>query len=224
MTKRKEPRPSSPENREKIAEIQLSAGVQAECDPALPDLVWQTDPDLFHFFYGEDRSLLRSLFTAEWPAQVGFFSHRNMTVATQGNLPVGLLNCFGGKQMTEIYQTHIRLVSSVLPAEAASRLLRGLDAMGWLFPFVPVDALYVLNLVVSENVRGEGVGAKLMAKAEEIARLEGLKSIHLDTATATKAITFYERLGYRPLVETRLCQVGDGESVPSHLRMFKVIP
>ena len=150
-----------------------------------------------------------------------FFSHANITIATQYGAPVGLLNCFPGKRMGEIYQTHIQLVPSVLDADATARLLRGLVAMGWLFPFVPGDALYVLNLVVSEKVRGAGIGAKLMGIAEEKAKRKGLKSIHLDTSTASNAIKFYQDLGYQSLVETRLCQLREGETLSSHYRMVK---
>ena len=206
-----------------IDETQFSAGIQSECNPAFAGLIWQTDPELFHFFYDGEKSLLKTLITAEWPLPVGFFSHCNMTVATQNNRPVGLLNCFPGKKMNLIYQTHIQLVPTVLDANAASRLLRGLEAMGWLFPFVPGDALYILNLVISPKVRGQGLGAKLMAMAEDKAKLEGLKSIHLDSASTSKAIKFYQHLGYEPLVETRFCQWRNGESVPSHYRMVKTI-
>jgi ribosomal protein S18 acetylase RimI-like enzyme len=203
---------------------QFKQGIPSECSPLLVDLIWQTDPELFNFFYAGDHSLLQKLFTAEWSSAIGFFSHANMTIATQNSGPVGLLNCFAGKRMGEIYQTHIQLVPSVLEADATARLLRGLVAMGWLFPFVPGDALYVLNLVVSEKVRATGIGAKLMAIAEEKAKSEGLKSIHLDTSTTSNAIKFYQDLGYQTLVETRLCQLREGETLPSHYRMVKSLP
>lgn len=126
--------------------------------------------------------------------------------------------------MGEIYQSHLQLILLVLTAEAAPKLVRELVAMGWLFPFVPRDALYVLNVAVSQKVSSSGVGAKLMGLAEEKARSEGLKSIHLDIPSASTAIKFYQRLGYQTLVETRLCQLREDENVPSHLRMVKTLP
>ena len=206
-----------------ITETQFSAGIESECDPTLAELIWQNDPELSNFFYDGDRSLLKKLFTAEWSSEVGFFSHTNMIIASQNIRPVGLLNCFAGKRMGQIYQTHIQLVPSVLEADATARLLRGLVAMGWLFPFVPGDALYVMNLVVNQKVRGAGIGAKLMSIAEEKAKNEGLKSIHLDTATTSNAIKFYQDLGFQLLVETRLCQLREGETLPSHYRMVKTL-
>ena len=209
------------EKLKKTIETQFSAGIQSELSPKLVDLVWQSDADLFHFFYEGDKSIFSKLFTAEWPLPVGFFSHRNMTIATQNNRPVGLLNCFAGRRMGEIYQAHVQLITTVLDENASARLVRGLVAMGWLFPFVPSDALYVFNLVVSQ--KRAGLDANLMAMAEEKAKSEGLKSIHFDIATTAKANTFFRHLGYQPLVETRLCQLREGESVPSHYRIVKIL-
>ncbi len=201
---------------------QISDGKRDDCNPLLADLLWETDPELFHFIYDGDKSLMKMLFVAEWPLPVGFFSHRNMMVATQSGQPVGHLNCFAGKRMSEISETHVQWVPGVAP-EKAPRLLRGLEALGWLFPVIPDDAFYVLNIVVSENARGEGLGARLMSLAEDKALSEGLKSVHLDSAANAKAITFYRHLGYEPLVETRLCQLRESEHVPSHYRMVKML-
>ena len=141
--------------------------------------------------------------------------HRNFTIASQNDRPIGVLNCFAGKMMGDIYQSHLQLIPGVLTAEAAPRLVRGLVAMGWLFPFVPRDALYILNVAVSQKARRTGIGAKLMGLAEEKAKSEGLKSMHLDIPSASPAIKFYERLGYQTLVETRLCQLREDENVRS---------
>ena len=95
--------------------------------------------------------------------------------------------------------------------------------MGWLFPFVPRDALYVFSLGVSQKARGSEVGATLMGLAEDKAKSDGLKSIHLDIPSTSQAIKFYQNLGYQTLVETRLCQLREDEPVPSHFRMVKTL-
>ena len=204
-------------------EIQFSAGTPSECSSKLPGLVWQSNPDLFGFFYGGEKSLLRKLLAAEWPSQTGFFSHQNFTIASQKSQPVGALNCFAGKMMSEIYQTHLQLIPGALTADAAARLVRGLVAMGWLFPFVPRDALYVFSLGVSQKFGGLGVGAQLMGLAEEKANRGGLKSIHLDIPSTSPAIKLYQNLGFQTLVETRLCQLREDENVPTHFRMVKTL-
>lgn len=73
--------------------------------------------------------------------------------------------------------------------DAGGRLAGGLIAHSvqrWLF---------VKLLGVAEEQRGSGIGRKLLARAEEIARQRGLVGIYLDTFEF-QAPRFYESLGY----------------------------
>lgn len=73
------------------------------------------------------------------------------------------------------------------PATGAIRGgLRGISYYGWLF---------VELLVLAEELRGQGLGTKLMLAAEQEARRRGLHGIWLDTFSF-QARPFYERLGY----------------------------
>jgi len=62
------------------------------------------------------------------------------------------------------------------------------------------DWLYIKYLWVAETRRGSGLGAKLMAAAEEIAEKRGCVGIWLKTESF-QAPGFYERQGYRPFGE-----------------------
>jgi GNAT superfamily N-acetyltransferase len=67
---------------------------------------------------------------------------------------------------------------------------------GWAYehdrPFVRI-----LALVVSERMRGRGVGARLVAEAEAWARGHGAYAVHLTTSLhRDEAHRFYERLGF----------------------------
>jgi GNAT superfamily N-acetyltransferase len=64
--------------------------------------------------------------------------------------------------------------------------LAGETYCGWLF---------VKYLWVSDGLRGRGVGRKLMARAEALARERGCHSARLDTFSF-QARGFYEKLGY----------------------------
>lgn len=62
------------------------------------------------------------------------------------------------------------------------------------------DAPYarIIALVVDEAARGTGVGAALVARAEQWARAAGAGAIHLTTAMHRDgAHAFYERVGYQ---------------------------
>jgi GNAT superfamily N-acetyltransferase len=59
---------------------------------------------------------------------------------------------------------------------------------------------FVNELAVEEGRRGAGIGAALMAAAEDWAAGAGAEALMLDTGTKNEgAIRFYERLGYRPI-------------------------
>ena len=73
--------------------------------------------------------------------------------------------------------------------DADGRLAGGLTAhsvQGWLF---------VKLLGVTEAQRGGGIGRKLLARAEQVARERGLVGVYLDTFEF-QAPRFYEGLGY----------------------------
>jgi len=55
--------------------------------------------------------------------------------------------------------------------------------------------LYVETLYVSDELRGQGWGAKLLAEGEAEALRRGCRAVHLDTMSY-QALPFYEKLGY----------------------------
>lgn len=65
---------------------------------------------------------------------------------------------------------------------------------------------FVKLLAVAPEARGHGIGAQLLARAEALARADGLVGIYLDTFEF-QAPRFYLREGYREV--GRLPKVGD---------------
>jgi GNAT superfamily N-acetyltransferase len=96
------------------------------------------------------------------------------------------------------------------PFEGRKVQLRALDAegrfLGGLIGAHLQRWFFVKLLAVSPEARGLGIGARLLAKAETIAREEGLVGIYLDTFDF-QAPRFYLREGYREI--GRLAKVGD---------------
>lgn len=59
-------------------------------------------------------------------------------------------------------------------------------------------ALYVLNLAVSPDVQGLGLGSALLIEAEKLARRSGLDKVRLYTNEAmVENLTYYPRRGYQ---------------------------
>lgn len=65
--------------------------------------------------------------------------------------------------------------------------LRGESYWEWLF----VDVL-----ALSDTVRGQGIGSRLLARAEQEALARGCHSIYLDTFSF-QALPFYQKQGYK---------------------------
>jgi GNAT superfamily N-acetyltransferase len=78
---------------------------------------------------------------------------------------------------------------AILIRDAQGAVAGGLHAVS------AYDWLIVELVFVPEQLRGRGVGASLLARAEEIARARGCIGIWLDTFSF-QARGFYERLGY----------------------------
>jgi len=73
------------------------------------------------------------------------------------------------------------------------------DASVGVFCLCPVntDTLEIMNIAVSENRQGKGIGSYLIGKAVTIAKEEGYKEIIVGTADCgIKQIRFYEKNGF----------------------------
>lgn len=74
--------------------------------------------------------------------------------------------------------------------DARGRVQGGLDGRsGW-------GWCYIDRLAIAPDVRGRGLGSRLLAEAEVIARRRGCIGVRL-TTTTFQAAPFYEKFGYR---------------------------
>lgn len=73
--------------------------------------------------------------------------------------------------------------------------VRGQDAL-----HLSRGRIYVHRLAVEENVRGEGIGAKLLEQAELEAKRRGISKVILDAwASNSRAQAFFSSRGYDPV-------------------------
>lgn len=132
---------------------------------------------------------------------------------------MGLVNSFAGAEITPRFAATLTRQLANLGAQEARQVQAAFEAMEWLFPRVPDDALYILNIVVTPEMRGQDLGRLLIAEAVAKAQRMGLRSVHLDTASDNPAVRFYTRVGFRAVVESRAMSLPDGITLPAHLRM-----
>lgn len=81
------------------------------------------------------------------------------------------------------------------------------DVVGGLWGRTGWGWLTIELIFVPESLRGEGIATRLIALAEDEARARGCHAAWLDTLNP-KALTLYERLGYRRFGELKDFPVG----------------
>lgn len=200
--------------------IEIVDGTQVPADDRLADLMWATDPALFGFIFG-DLPVYRRLFPPGWIADFSTQQDAETRVALVEGFPVGLVNGFAGAEVSGRFAATLPRHLAALGERSAdaARMIAAYDAMEWLFPRVPDEALYILNIVVAEEMRGQALGRRLIDEAVAKARRLGLRAVHLDTAADNPAVRFYERVGFCAVVESRALSLPDGVAVPNHFRM-----
>jgi predicted N-acetyltransferase YhbS len=92
----------------------------------------------------------------------------------------------------------------------------GATVIGGLVGSTSYGWLLVKMLWVEERMQGHGVGTRLMADAEEVARARGCHAVWLDTSSA-RAEEFYAKLGF---TRFGILENSPGESPQGHRRVF----
>jgi GNAT superfamily N-acetyltransferase len=109
------------------------------------------------------------------------------------------------------HNTAVTGISGYFPANFVLRSERG-EVLGGLLGMIWGGWLQVKILWVSQVVRGQGHGARLMGAAEAYARERACIGVNLDTFSF-QARPFYERLGYAVIATHQ-------DYPPGHARYF----
>jgi ribosomal protein S18 acetylase RimI-like enzyme len=199
--------------------------------PAKPDdsdiawkLIYDTDPDLFDYYFNNDTDLMKSCLSDWWQRPEGWFSHSSCTAAIYNGSPAGIEIGFS----REDFQKHTRptfyyakKTMSRAAFEHFSDAFR--NYVPYLFPFIPRDAYYVQSLATRAEIRGQGVGHKLLNTAFKRTKEMGLISCQLDVVSDSIAVNFYRKMGMEVLAVTRMPYLEKNYGISAHYRMRKVL-
>ncbi|MEM1079402.1 MAG: GNAT family N-acetyltransferase [Pseudomonadota bacterium] len=112
----------------------------------------------------------------------GGFSHTNAMLAETGGAPLGMVLSYAITEAPE--ENPDDLPDPIAPFVALEKH--------------SVDTWYINALAVFETVRGQGLGSRLMRRAEELALTKGFKEMSIQVyGENTGAVGLYERLGFR---------------------------
>jgi ribosomal protein S18 acetylase RimI-like enzyme len=202
---------------------------EVQLEPALPRqavsaavLIFDTDPALWNCLFSNDlRSALR-FFEEEWQAEESVFGHSLGTTATLDGGLMGIELGFD-RATRERYQSGTgRRGRACLSPET----LKGFRANGryvpYLIPPTPKEVYYVQFLSIAPQVRGRGLGSRLLGNAFARAKQQGYKACQLDVSSDNQAVAFYLRMGMEILSESRVIRLEE-RGVHSHYRMVKAL-
>ena len=202
-------------------EIVLEPATREQAEAAAP-LMYDTDPHLFGYFFGDDRELALRYFSAQWRQERSLFSHRHCTVAVARGALLGIEAGYDAKTQADVFRDTGRHAAQILTPRQMAQLRKAMSYVQFLVPLLPHDAYYVLHLAAAPDARGCGVGARLLAAAFDRARSHGFRVCHLDVASDNRAVRFYERMGMEILSESRVVPLQQ-HGIASHYRMTKTL-
>jgi ribosomal protein S18 acetylase RimI-like enzyme len=205
-----------------MTRVDLAAGAPGHRD-VVTDLIWSTGPASYAYIFG-GRPSFDAFVGASWTTPDTYFGHSEATVAQLDGRVVGVEIGFDGARN---YRTKANLAAvsaglvrdGLMTAAALADVLERADAASYLNPYVPSSAYYVLALAVTDDVRGTGVGAALLAHAVTRARRAGCRTLHLDVLSDNPAVGFYRARGLATMAETVAPMPCREHGVPMELRM-----
>ena len=200
-------------------EVVLEPATREQADAVAP-LLYDTDPHLFGYFFSGDEDLVSRYFAAQWRQERSLVGYRYCTVAAARGALLGIELGYDGKTQADVARDTGKYAAQILTPEQMAHLREAVSYVRFLVPPVPNHAYYVMHLVSARDVRGRGVGAKLLGAAFDRARRNGYRVCHLDVASDNPAVRFYERMGMEILSESRVVPL-QKNGVGSHYRMVK---
>jgi ribosomal protein S18 acetylase RimI-like enzyme len=162
-----------------------------------------------------------SAIAALFPYRGNRFSHQFVDLAETDGSAVGLLLSHPGRVLNRLgLATAYRLLRLYGPIPFARFAARALPFS--LAREANADEYFVSALAVSPAFRGKGVGASLLAHAEDKARTCGLARCALTVDVGNDpARRLYERLGYRTVATISFARGGRAGGLESLYRMSK---
>jgi len=183
-------------------------------------LIYDTDPHLFAYWLGNDYETALKFFEAEWKQERSLFSFSLCKIAVSGETLLGIELGYDLKTQTDLKPDTGFTGAGEINREVLPCLIEVASYLPYLLPPIPEDAYYIAHLSLLPEVRGRGLGTRLLMKAFDSAREQGYRQCQLDVASDNRSVNLYRRMGMEVISETRVIQL-ETNGVPSHYRMVK---
>ena len=201
-------------------DIQIRPARPEDAEAAVP-LIYSSGPAAFDYVFSHETRLAATGYlrrALEHPN--GEFGYRNHVVVELDGQVVGAGAAYSGREAQSFMFTALRqifgwygLVSGVLVSRRGLQVERVVQAPKG-------DMHYITQLGVSPELRGHGIGRKLVDYLIELGRAKSRTLAALDVSVENpRAQALYERIGFTVTRELKSTMENSTARVPHHRRM-----
>ena len=199
------------------AELRPARGEDAA---AAAPLVYSAAPEIFDYMLNAAGRDALGFLRFAFEDGAGFQGSRNHVVAERDGRVIGVGAFYTGRDELRLTLGIARQFFTFYPFAAALGVLRRALEVAPLTKPLSRDMLYVANLGVAPECRGQGVGAQLLNAQIAEARQRGLRTFALDVAsTNPRAQRLYEGLGLSFVKERSLGGNRERSRIPDARRL-----
>jgi len=171
----------------------------------ISEMIYETDNNLFSIFLDKDPAQAVAKLKKLIESGKNSYGHEHIYIAEDDNGNIqGVLVAFRGDEIALVEEAKIfwatMTFKDFLKLTFIKPVYDRLTASS-----IQGDDFYIGNLVVAANLRGKGIGSKIIEHSFELAREKECKRVLLDVIFENSgAKKLYERIGFRKCCEKNL--------------------
>ncbi|MCG8312600.1 MAG: GNAT family N-acetyltransferase [Pseudomonadales bacterium] len=176
----------------------------------IAELMYSSGADLYDYIYKSQNSHPLDYIRWEFGTGRGLCTHKLLTVAVVDNTVVGTGTFYDGAAYQKMSTGASLNLMRYYGLKTIPRAVRAMDSTR-LMQAPKRDELYLANFGVSPELRGTGIGSKIIKHKIAEAKDQGYRLMSLDVSTQNpKAEALYQRLGF-VVTKTKSMKGRDGK-------------
>lgn len=198
--------------------LRSRAAEAGDASQAAP-LVYSAGPEGFEYVFTQGQRRALDYIAYAFADGEGIFGHRNHRVVEQDGRVVAVAAFYSGMEYNALSQGTLRQVLRFYRLSCLPVLQRAMRSAQWMPP-PGRRTFYVANFGVVPELRGQGIGSRLLREQLAQARAMHKTKFALDVASNNpRAQQLYERLGLRVVRESDFSVTRNGIELPRTRRM-----
>lgn len=190
----------------------------SDCAQAVP-LIYSAGPESFEYVFRQGRRRVQDFLAYAFSQAGGLFGYGNHRVVEIEGRVAGIGAFYSGAEYNRLSRDTTLQILRFYRLGSPAVLHRAMHSTRWMPP-PGRRTVYVANLAVAPELRGQGIGARLLNEQLEHARALRKQKFALDVAATNPAAQrLYERLGMRVVRESDFHAGRNGVVVPATRRM-----